>query len=168
MFRFIASTCGLEPSSSTDKFSNRRSCCQLGRNTCDIRGKSAYAQFDKTQFFFLGTLNIKRFGDVFHASTEDRSDKDVEGGRNCAVHFALCIFHTVPSVLPIRFLQVVFILRFAYFIYSALRSSVLPIMWKVLQVVLFCAMQMYYGSHILIVLITACLLWVANMRSATA
>ena len=48
---FIASTCGLEPSSSTDKFSNRRSCCQLGRNTCDIRGKSAYAQFDKTQFF---------------------------------------------------------------------------------------------------------------------
>ena len=50
---------------------------------------------------------------MFHASTEDRSDKDAEGGRNCAVHFALCIFHTVPSVLPIRFLQVVFILRFA-------------------------------------------------------
>ena len=48
-------------------------------------------------------IHIISYGDVFQASTEDRSDKDAEGGRNCAVYFALCIFHTVPSVLPIRF-----------------------------------------------------------------
>ena len=33
------------------KLSIWRSCCQLGRNTYGIRGKSANAQFGKTQFF---------------------------------------------------------------------------------------------------------------------
>ena len=35
-----------------------RSCCQLGRNTYDIRGKSANAQIGKTQFF-LDTMYIR-------------------------------------------------------------------------------------------------------------
>ena len=33
------------------KLSFCRSCCQLGRNTYDVHGKSANAQFGKTQFF---------------------------------------------------------------------------------------------------------------------
>ena len=42
---------GVSKKLSFAKLSVCRSCCQLGRNTYDVHGKSANAQFGKTQFF---------------------------------------------------------------------------------------------------------------------
>ena len=42
---------GVSKKQSFAKLSVCRSCCQLGRNTYDLHGKSANAQFGKTQFF---------------------------------------------------------------------------------------------------------------------
>ena len=104
------------------KFSNQRSCSQLGRNMCDIRGKSAYAQFDKTQFFFEApwiskdvvmcsmpalrtdqtrTLKAEEIAPfILHFAYFIQCPPYYQLGFAGNFYFALCIFHIVPSGAP--------------------------------------------------------------------
>ena len=52
---------GVSKKLSFGKLSIWRSCCKLERNTSDICGKSANAQFGKTQFFFRHPVVFEGF-----------------------------------------------------------------------------------------------------------